>query len=59
MVIPQDINSMDDLEAMILTSVLCIYVSLKDDLISLQQAQAYLLSLDTVKLFKELSFTGV
>lgn len=34
MVIPQDINSMDDLEAMILTSVLGIYVSLKDDLIS-------------------------
>lgn len=57
MVIPQDVNSMDDLEAMILTSVLGIYVSLKDDLISLQQAQAYLLSLDTVKLFKELSFS--
>jgi hypothetical protein len=57
-IIPKEINGMEDLEAMILTSVLGIYVSLKDDLISLKQAESYLLSVETVKLFKEIKFSN-
>jgi len=58
MIIPKEINSMEDLEAMILTSVLGIFVSLKEDLISLQQAEGFLLSPDTVKLFKQIKFSS-
>ena len=44
MVIPKSFEDVDDLEAMLLTSILGVLVALKEDLISYKQAESYWLS---------------
>ena len=44
MVIPKSFEDVDDLEAMLLTSILGVLVALKKDLISYKQAESYWLS---------------
>lgn len=57
MIIPKQFDGLEDLEAMLLTSVLGTLVALKDDLISLKQAESYWLSDFTADLFEALNLS--
>jgi len=57
MVIPKQFEGLQDLEAMLLTSLLGIFIALKEDLISIQQAESYWLSDFTAELFEEMKLS--
>ena len=57
MVIPKQFEGLQDLEAMLLTSILGTFVALSEDLISYQQAESYWLSELTADLFEEMNLS--
>lgn len=57
MVIPKQFEGLQDLEAMLLTSILGTFVALSEDLISYQQAESYWLSDLTADLFEEMNLS--
>ena len=57
MVIPKTFENGTDFETMLLTSLLGTFISLKEDLISLRQAESYWLSDFTADIFEELSLS--
>ena len=57
MVIPKSFDSGKDFESMLLTSILGTFIALKEDLISLRQAESYWLSDLTAEIFEELSLS--
>ncbi len=57
MVIPKQFEGLQDLEAMLLTSILGTFVALGEDLISFQQAESYWLSDLTADLFEEMNLS--
>ena len=58
MIIPKEFEGLQDLEAMLLTSMLGTFEALKEDLISIQQAESYWLSDFTAELFEEISLSS-
>ncbi len=58
MVIPKSFDSGSDFESMLLTSILGTFIALKEDLISLRQAESYWLSDLTAEIFEELSLSA-
>lgn len=54
MVIPKNFEDVDDLEAMLLTSILGVLVALKEDLISYKQAESYWLSDFMAEIFAQM-----
>ena len=57
MVIPKSIDSGKDFDSMLLTSILGTFIALKEDLISLRQAESYWFSDLTAEIFEELSLS--
>jgi len=57
MVIPKQFEGLQDLEAMLLTSILGTFVALSEDLISFRQAESYWLSELTADLFEEMNLS--
>lgn len=57
MVIPKQFEGLQDLEAMLLTSILGTFMALSEDLISYQQAESYWLSELTADLFEEMNLS--
>ncbi|MBQ6653914.1 MAG: DUF3969 family protein [Erysipelotrichaceae bacterium] len=57
MIIPKEFEGLQDLEAMLLTSMLGTFEALKEDLISIQQAESYWLSDFTAELFEEMKLS--
>ncbi len=57
MVIPKQFETLKDLEAMLLTCILGTLVSLKEDLISIQQAESYWFNDFTADLFEQMSLS--
>lgn len=57
MVIPKQFNDMKDLETMLMGNLLGILICLKEDIISLQQAENYWLPSSVVDTLEELQFT--
>ena len=57
MIIPKQFEGLQDLEAMLLTSILGTFVALSEDLISFQQAESYWLSDMTADLFEEMNLS--
>ncbi len=57
MVIPKSFEDLQDLEAMLLTSILGVLVALKEDLISYQQAESYWLSDFMADIFEEMKLS--
>jgi len=57
MVIPKEFEGLEDLEAMLLTSILGTLTALRDDLISYQQAENYWLSDFTAELFEAMNLS--
>lgn len=53
-VIPKVFNGLNDLEAMLLTSLLGVMVGLKEDLISIQQGESYWLNETVIDTFKDI-----
>ncbi|MCR5067555.1 MAG: DUF3969 family protein [Erysipelotrichaceae bacterium] len=58
MIIPKEFEGLQDLEAMLLTSMLGTFEALKEDLISIQQAESYWLSDFTAELFEEMKLSN-
>ncbi|HPW53469.1 MAG TPA: DUF3969 family protein [Erysipelotrichaceae bacterium] len=57
MIIPKQFEGLQDLEAMLLTSILGTFVALSEDLISYKQAESYWLSELTADLFEEMNLS--
>ena len=57
MIIPKQFEGLEDLEAMLLTSMLGTFEALKEDLISIQQAESYWLSDFTAEMFEEMKLS--
>ena len=57
MIIPKEFEGLQDLEAMLLTSMLGTFEALKEDLLSIQQAESYWLSDFTAELFEEMKLS--
>lgn len=57
MIIPKEFEGLEDLEAMLLTSILGTLEALKEDLISFKQAESYWLSGFTSELFEALNLS--
>lgn len=57
MIIPKQFDGLNDLEAMLLTSFLGTFVSLREDLISINQAESYWMNSFTSELFKEIQLS--
>lgn len=57
MVIPKSFEDLQDLEAMLLTSILGVLVALKEDLISFKQAESYWLSDFMADIFEEMKLS--
>lgn len=58
MVIPKSFDDGRDFESMLLTSILGTFIALKEDLISLKQAESYWFSDLTAEIFEELSLSA-
>lgn len=58
MVIPKSFEDIDDLEAMLLTSILGTLDALKEDLISYQQAENYWLSDFMAEMFEQMKLSS-
>ena len=58
MIVPKEFAGLQDLEAMLLTSMLGIFEALKEDLISLKQAENYWLSDFMADLFEQMKLSS-